>query len=264
MLIAKIEMVSTAATTTSNFEKLRRPTWNAVLVVRSLRPAAILPNAVRRQLGGGAPGGHRVDGLGGGRRLAGQDRLVTLQPVHLHEPQIGRNDRADRELDDVARYQIGDIDRRPLTVTPHHGAMVDARVQRNRCQLRAVLVGEPEPDAQREDQPDDDRIRRIAGRSGHDRRAGEQDEQRVAELSQEHAPEGDAVLGQHVVAARRQSFRCLRRRQTRWLRVQRGEDLLNGLRCCTVQLDHRHRYGVSTLTIAAYVPSTRSREPCRE
>ena len=48
MLITKIDVVRTPATSTSSTEKWRSPAWNSVTSWRSPKPAAILPNSVRR------------------------------------------------------------------------------------------------------------------------------------------------------------------------------------------------------------------------
>ncbi len=45
-LMTKMEIVSTAATRTSSFEKPRSPVWKAVSAWRSASPTAILPNEV--------------------------------------------------------------------------------------------------------------------------------------------------------------------------------------------------------------------------
>ncbi len=208
-LITKIETVRTPATFTSRREKPRRPTWKAVSAWRSESPAAMPPNAVALPVATTTPrpgalvhdGAHegarrqverRVARLGDrGRlrdrqRLAGQDGLVAFELRGLDQPEVGGHDVADAQGDDVARDERCDVDAALLPVAPDERLVVDVAVQRRDGVRRAVLVDEPEPDAERDDRGDDRRVRRIAREARDGRRREQQQEQRVAQLPHEH------------------------------------------------------------------------------
>ena len=117
----------------------------------------------------------RIGALRGRDRLAGEDRLVALEVARVQEPQVGRHDRTDVEVHDVARHEVGDLDAR-------HGAPSRVTVTRWRiseCIASAARsarysLTKPSPtDATRID-PDDDGVEPLAdeGRHGGRRDAG--------------------------------------------------------------------------------------------
>ena len=86
-------------------------------------------------------------------------------------------------------------------------------MQRGDRPLGAVLVDEAEPDAQHDDGRDDRRVGGVAGQPGDTAAAEQQDQQRVAQLADEHAERGHAVGRQHVRAERPQAIGRVRRAQ---------------------------------------------------
>ena len=67
-----------------------------------------------------------------------------------------------RRSHDVAGHQVGDVDRAPAAVADDDGLVVDLVVQRLGGLLGPVLVDEPEPDRQRDDDADDDGVAALA------------------------------------------------------------------------------------------------------
>ena len=128
-------------------------------------------------------GGRRFSRFDRRHRLTSQDSFVAFQLHGLDQTDIGRDEITHAKLDDVTRYQVPDIDSLGLLVSPHERLVMDVGVQRRDGDLGAVLVDEPETDAEHHDRGDDPTISRIAGCRGHGRRGEKQDQQRVAELA---------------------------------------------------------------------------------
>ena len=177
-----------------------------------LSPAAIVPNSVgpagghhhcaraagmhdrahqgaAGQLGQRRPRRARIGALVDRQRLAGQHRLVAFEAGDLEQPNVGRDDVAEPQLDDVAGHQRGDVHRRRPPVTDHHCLVVDLRVQRLGGLLGPVLIDEPEPDRQGHDHADDHRVAALADEVGGGRGGEQQPQQRGAQLVPEHRPE---------------------------------------------------------------------------
>ena len=90
----------------------------------------------------------RIRGLLDRHRLAGEHRLVALELDRLEQPHVGRHDVADRQLHDVARYELDDVDALRHAVAHDERGVPDLRVQRLDRLLGSELVHEPEPDRQ--------------------------------------------------------------------------------------------------------------------
>lgn len=133
-----------------------------------------------------APGqfGERGAGRDGGRvlvhrqRLAGEHRLVAGEPGDLQQPDVGRDDVAQMQVDDVAGHEVGDVDRGRAAVADHGGLVPDLVMKGLGGLLGAVFVDEPEPDRERDDDPNDQRVASLADEVGRGRRREQQREQR--------------------------------------------------------------------------------------
>jgi hypothetical protein len=62
--------------------------------------------------------------------FTGQHRFVALQSADLKQPDVGRDDVAHAQLDDVAGHQRGDLDCGLPPVAQDRCVVADARVQR--------------------------------------------------------------------------------------------------------------------------------------
>ena len=100
------------------------------------------------QLGQRGARRHRGGVLVDRQRLAGQHRLVAFQTGHRQQPDVGRDDAAQAQLDQVTGDQAGDIDLDRVAVAHHHGLVADLRMQRLGGLLGPVLVDETQPDRQ--------------------------------------------------------------------------------------------------------------------
>ena len=84
----------------------------------------------------GVPGGDRRRRTSPtGQRLAGQHRLVALQPGDGQQPQVGRDHLAQLQVDHVAGHQLGHVDRARVPVAQHHAAVADLE-----CSASAVFA----------------------------------------------------------------------------------------------------------------------------
>ena len=197
-----------------------------------LSPAAILPNSVRAPVAtttprplpacttvpisahpdssaSGVPCRHGAGVLVDGQRLAGQHRLVALQAGDLEQPEVGRDDVAEPQLDQVAGHQGGDVHRGRPPVADDHRLVVDLGVQRLGGLLGPVLVDEAEPDRQADDHADDDGVAALADEVGRDRGGQQQPEQRGPQLMPEHRQQPGAVRGHRIRAVLLESPRDL-------------------------------------------------------
>ena len=155
--------------------------------------------AARRQVDGGVAR-CRCRRLARRHRLSGEHTLVALELVYVRQADVGGDEIADLQADPVARHELAHVDALLPAVAPHERLVADVRMQGRDRELRPVLVDEPEPDAQGDDEGDDRTVDGVAGQR-RDRRRGEQeDEERVAELTGEHAPRRHPVGRQDVRA----------------------------------------------------------------
>mgnify|MGYP006992435412 CR=1 FL=1 len=74
-------------------------------------------------------------------------RVVAFESVGLDQPHIGWHDLAERQPDDVAGHQIGDVHRDEPPVAADDGVVVHSRVQGGRGAFGAVFVDEAQADA---------------------------------------------------------------------------------------------------------------------
>ncbi len=155
----------------------------------------------RRQVDFRIAARHRLRGLRGRHRLAGQDRLVALQPRRLEQPQISGNEITDPQRDDVAGHEVADVDPALLPVAGHQRVVADIGVQRGNSELRPVLVDEAETRHSARRSPS-----MITASVGSPvtpdttAAAHEQDQERVAQLPHEHAEGRDPMRQEHVRA----------------------------------------------------------------
>ena len=80
-------------------------------------------------------------------RLAGQDAFVAFQAGDLDQSHVGGYGFAQRQPDDVAGDQIGDVDLDEVPVAAHHRGVAHPRMQRRGRPFGAVLVDEAQADA---------------------------------------------------------------------------------------------------------------------
>ena len=105
----------------------------------------------RRKIERGVARCRRLDGLGDRQGLTGQYGLVTLQPGGLDHSEIGRDDLAQLQPNEITGDQIGHIDLDVDACAVNRAAMSDTIVQRFDGPLRPQLVDEAQHDAQRHD-----------------------------------------------------------------------------------------------------------------
>jgi hypothetical protein len=89
---------------------------------------------------------HRIRGLRHRQRFPGQRRFVALQSGDAQQPQVGRDDGPQVQVDQVTRYQVGHVHRSWLGPADHHHLVMDLRMQGFGGFLGPVLVHEPQPD----------------------------------------------------------------------------------------------------------------------
>jgi hypothetical protein len=163
-----------------------------------------------------------------GQRLARQHGLVAFEALVSEQPQVGRHEGADPQLDDVARHERDDVDAGGHAVAHDDRVVHDVGMQGRDRPLRAVLVHEAQPDAQDDDRRDDRGVRRVAGQAGDRRGREEQREQRVPELAHEHPERRHPVHPQGVRAVLREARGCLGRGQPGRARAEGAEHLGGG------------------------------------
>jgi hypothetical protein len=93
------------------------------------------------------------------------------------QPDIGGHHHAQFKANHIAGHEVHHVDAAGDPAPDHHRLVPDVVVQRRPGPLGAVLVGEPESHADREDDRDDDGIAALTQEVGHDRRGGEQPQQ---------------------------------------------------------------------------------------
>jgi hypothetical protein len=106
--------------------------------------------------------------------------------LHRQQPDVGGHHHAQVQANHVTGDQVHHVDAAGDPTADHHRLVPDGVVQRRPGPLGAVLVGEPQSHADREDDRDDNGIGALAHDVGHDRRGGEQPQQGRTELPYEH------------------------------------------------------------------------------
>ena len=183
----------------------------------------------RRQVDVGAGRRDRVDHLRCRHGLAGQDGLVTLELDLLEDADVGGDDVADVQRHHVAGHEIGHRDPGLRAVAGHQRLVADVRVQRGDRALGAVLVDEAQADAEHHDRGDDPAVGGLTRGRGHEGRGEQQDEQRVAQLSDEHPERGDPVLGEDVATEPGAPLLDLRRGEPAFAAAERRQHVTDGL-----------------------------------
>ncbi len=219
--MTRIEPASTAVTRTSSSEKSRSPSWNAVCGWRSPSCSAIAPNSVRPPVRTTTPSplpsrttvpmnAHearsREDSgaaMGSLRFSAGSDSPVSTASSHSSPSACSRRRSAGTTSPTASRttspgHELGDVDRRGLAVAHRQRGVAQLGVQRLDRQLGAVLVEEPQPDAEADDQQDDQRAGALTDGKRGQRRGHEQDQQRIAQLTRQHRERPRAMAAQRV------------------------------------------------------------------
>ena len=125
------------------------------------------------------------------------------------------------------------------------------RVQSLDRLLGSVLVEEPEPDRERNDDADDHGLARVTRCSGDRRRHEGEQEQRVAKLSYEHREPTRTMATQRVRAVGAQPGERFLTRQATSSRLQCVGDLVR--RCPRRDLEvFQHRLGTLPVAMSAY------------
>ncbi len=121
-------------------------------------------------------------------RFAGQGRFVDPQGLGLGQPQVGRDEVANRQHHEVSRDDLrrGDRDRRAVADDGSHGARQAA--QGIHRPLGAVLLHEPDQGVEHDDGQDDDRVLEVADRGDDDGGNHEDEDHRARDLPREHRP----------------------------------------------------------------------------
>ena len=128
-----------------------------------------------------------------GDGLAGEEAAVDEQPVDPPQPQVGRDDVAGPEEDDVTRHEArgGHVEDRPVPPdAAHRGARLAERLERP---LAAVLGEDVGTDDRREREQDEDAVADLAERDGQDAGDQEQDDERLGGGLEHEPPDGPGV-----------------------------------------------------------------------
>ncbi len=167
----------------------------------------------------GHPGLRIVDrrrGLRDHGGLAGQHGFVRLQLGDLVEPQVRGNGVARLDEHDVARHQLGGIDRHDRTVAQHAGAHARHATQGGQGALGPVVLHESDDGVQQDDQRNRDRVFRIADQRRQHARRDQHANHEIRELPQQQRQRRPHLaLRQHIGPHRREPRRSLRRAQPR-------------------------------------------------
>ena len=168
------------------------------------------------------------------RFSAGSDSPVSTASSHSRpsasqQPQVRRHHVArppSRTTSPGTSSVTSTADR--LAVAHRERGVAQLGVQRLDRQLGAVLVEEPEPDAQADDQQDDQRAGALTDDERGQRRGHEQDQQRIAQLAHQHRERPRAVAAQRVWPDSRQPYPGLVPREAAHGAIETGEDIIGG------------------------------------
>ena len=188
--------------------------WSATLLEELGDAADGRAHAGRHDDAAGAPGGHgraaeghvehvarrgglhvRQGGgdLGDGLRFTGQGRLVDAQRGRLHETQVGGDDVALLEEEDVARHDIPGGHELRLVVPDDARLRAGHALERIHGLLGPVLLDEADDAVEDDDGQDDGRVLGVADERGDHRCHQEHHDHGARELVQQQAP-GRALL----------------------------------------------------------------------
>ena len=160
-----------------------------------------------------------------GKRLPGQARLDDEQVLAGNDPQVGGDHVAGRQLDHVARDELGKRDFPRLPVADHGGGDADHRLELGGGIVGPGLLHEPQRHAQHDHPQHDDGRPSVAGGVRDRRQHQKQNDQRIgAGLGQEDEPAVPLFLGDHVRAVPFQALGRLVFREPGLARLELGED----------------------------------------
>ena len=125
--------------------------------------------------------------------LAGSDSPVRAASLirsdwRLDEAQVGRDDVAGVEPDDVTGHELRRRDDRRLAAADDPGRRARHPLERVHRLLGPVLLDEADDPVEDDDGEDDDRVLQVADRRRDDRRPDEDEDHRVRELLGQEAP----------------------------------------------------------------------------
>ena len=122
-----------------------------------------------------------------GAGCAGRGAARVREAVDLYRADVGRHDRPQGQLHDVAGHQVGHGDGAGDAVAPHHDGVSYPGVQRLRGELRPILVDESEPDRRHQDHGDDHGIGAVPDEERHRRGDHQEQQERAPQLAPEHS-----------------------------------------------------------------------------
>ncbi len=145
--------------------------------------------------------GKRLRRLLGGLGLAGQRRFVDPKRPRLREADVGRDDVAGLQPEDVARHHLGrgHEQRASPAHDPRHGA--GHPLEGLDRLLGAVLLDEADDPVEDDDRQDHDGVLGVAQDRGDHGRDQQHDDHRVRELLEEQPPRWLAATLDQLVAA---------------------------------------------------------------
>ena len=155
-----------------------------------------------------------ADLLGDRQRLAGQRRLVDRGVVAPHQAQVGRNDHAEADLDDVARHQRRGRHRLPSAVAQRRRLRRQALFQRRQRVRRLAVLPEFEPGIEEQQGGDDGEVLPVADQRRDDGRRLDHVGDRADEVSDQ--------LGEHALLTLEQRVGAVLARAGSWLRLKTG------------------------------------------
>ncbi len=158
-------------------------------------------------------------------RLAGEHRFIAFELASVQQPQVGRHQVAGSKEHDVARHQLGDVDRGRDATPEHERPVADAGVKRLDDAFRSVFVEESEADAEGDDGQDDDRVGSLADDERNDRGGGEEDEQGVAKLAPKDCKWPSTMAADRVGAVLLEPGRGLLRGEAALRAAQASDDV---------------------------------------
>ena len=108
---------------------------------------------------------HGVGSFGRRHRLSGQHALVAFQLFHAQQAQIGRDDVAKADDDDVTRNKLCDRHAHRSSISPNFRFVPYLRAQSLHRSFGPIFVEESQANAQSNDHRDDDGVRSASGQS---------------------------------------------------------------------------------------------------